>query len=1653
MDAFQSKIPPRYHVEGHIGAGASGDVLAVHDLQSDRLVALKLLHPGAISMDRESLRVEFEILSKLHHPHILRVLDYGIGPGQHPYLVSEHIETIPFETFQTHATPELVHEFLVQTANALSYLHQNGILHGDLKPGNLLIQQTGQTNCHIYVSDFGLAQHLTRGCGHFCGGTFPYIAPESLHSGITDPRSDLFALGVILAELITGANPFPSMQDYRKFLDNSQPCLHLPADPQWTALATITERLMRPNPDARFISAQDILYVLGWMRDHRGATRGYIVGSSFTGRNHEMEHLNRAAASARDGSFQSVIITGSHGTGKSRLLREFEIRMTLQDQHCSRSSGVPHPLFRSISGWKMDTSPHPPKTVKEWEQHLIQSAQDHPRILIMDDIDQADSGSREVISGLMKNQPSRIMIILAGTDFDTGGVDVGSVIALDALPREDARAMVASQFIPPLDDSLLDRIVEMGSCLPGRLVRTISCLQKNQTIIFSGAYWRWNPANPITLPTEDGAFASIRIDLLPENDRQCLAELACIDALNQPDLMAAVTGRSIPEIQQCLRRLINDGIIVKTDETLHFSDWSIRETAGNRLSLEKQQQFHRTTAEYLCALPNQEEMAGIHYLKCGDPAAALPLLFASMLHNQRSGSLTGALELLEKVKSAADSTGHTAYRWKERLERGNIWMRLGDLDAAAIAYKEALHILGADGDTGVRCTLLGNLAMVCLKRSEITDSKQFLDDALNLARTHGLTDREALLQAQLGNLHFQSGNFESAANCFRNAIPVFRSNANEKMVTSTLNNLGSTLEMTGDLEGAMQAYLDVLPLKRKMKDKLGEAILLHNIGHLSMEQGETGSARRRLKDAEKLLSGMGEITHRAHLSTSLALVNIYSGRYTDASNDLESAQRAAQEIQSDDLLHYITSVRGYYLMAQGNMEAAFQAMFPRYEMIANHKTPSLNEWFLLGRLIVAVVHSNQKPSIDLERIREQFQRAQSRNPIHRCDSLLTDAEFLSQTEKHDEALSVIKQCIQLSESCNLRIKETQAKLMMVNLLTACHDYKSAASVLNQRNLIAHLERNQLFPFLCRWLFWSEAVHRKLKRFQAADACLRDAEKMVANLQRRLPDDASPELLKKSMMPCVHDSASDHTGSTSLAISVENDMEDRRKLMMVLEVVRVMARERSLDNLLHLIVDKALELTGAERGFCLLKGTVEEDELLVGRNISRVDILGGNARISSSILEQVLSTGVPVHIRDSFSDELFKRRSSIQAWNLRTILCAPLHRTDGTAHDASREAMGVLYVDSTATGPQFTALDREVFESLAVHAAIGIENLRSRNRLTRENQELRQKVESQYRFGEIVGTSEAMLGMLRMVEKVAPSNANVLILGESGTGKELIARTIHFNGPRAREAFLGVNCAALTESILESELFGVEAGVASGVSRRTGLFVQADKGTLFLDEIGDMPLPMQAKILRVIQERKVRPVGAKHSVDIDVRIVCATNKDLWESVRAGQFREDLLFRLDVISILIPPLRDRREDIPVLAQYFLRKHAEKANLPVPEIAPETLDILMQYAWPGNVRELENQMERVIILADRDNAIQPGDLSPRIAHRIIRERPLTPEPRLSGSTGNLKHAVADLETQMIRSVLKETDGNKSRTSEILGLSREGLRLKMERLGIPTD
>ena len=477
---------------------------------------------------------------------------------------------------------------------------------------------------------------------------------------------------------------------------------------------------------------------------------------------------------------------------------------------------------------------------------------------------------------------------------------------------------------------------------------------------------------------------------------------------------------------------------------------------------------------------------------------------------------------------------------------------------------------------------------------------------------------------------------------------------------------------------------------------------------------------------------------------------------------------------------------------------------------------------------------------------------------------------------------------------------------------------------------------------------------------------------------------------------------------------------------VLQAVRKLHRfsERLLNHyepeeLLTALVDAVVEITQADNGFLVLSEPGLPPRIKLGRAKGQQAVSEPDAKLSDSIVAKVLRTEQPVIVSDACKDSEFQNAQSVMYLRLSSVMCVPLRERG--------QLLGALYVGSSDVQRLFRSADLEVLTVIAAQAGLLLRNARLLTELRHDNQRLGVELEQMRSVaiasvGIGLGASPIMQEVMRTVGKVAQSDVSVLITGETGTGKELVAQEIHRRSPRAKGPFVAINCGAIPEQLLESELFGHVRGAFTGaVANKPGRIQAAQGGTLFLDEIGEMPMPLQVKLLRVLQERVILRVGDSKPEPVDVRVLTATHRDLSAEIRAGRFREDLYYRLNVVQVELPPLRDRGDDVLLLARSFLRRFAEELRLPQRGLSPAAELAIRRFGWPGNVRQLENHIKKALVMADRE-LLEPEDLG------LVAQQPAEVLPLAEAKERYARKYVLD--------TLALCGGNRTRAAQLLGV-----------------
>jgi transcriptional regulator with GAF, ATPase, and Fis domain/serine/threonine protein kinase/Tfp pilus assembly protein PilF len=956
-----------------------------------------------------------------------------------------------------------------------------------------------------------------------------------------------------------------------------------------------------------------------------------------------------------------------------------------------------------------------------------------------------------------------------------------------------------------------------------------------------------------------------------------------------------------------------------------------------------------------------------------------------------------------------------------------------------------------------------NLGNVLLQLGQRDKARGYYRKSLKIARKLGNRFVAGINHINLGTVCFQAMDMTKALKHGQRAVDLLSEIAERSRRLSAMNNLSWLLIQAGDLKKARSLLERALELNETPRDKAQYAATRHNLGKVLFETGETEEGIRNIEEGIAVYRELNYLPDVTACLNSLSLCASRLGRFGQAleaisSEDLASGARVSQAFALErpycqgkvhlSLLRLEAAER-YLRRALGRARSRSHLPFEvlcltgigRLERIRGN-LPGAREYLEAAR---AILTEKGPGLLRLNFFLEEAELQVSRGRPDRAREILDAARASNIPEYSPETASGLDlleaKILLLDPGCP--VEEPRQKLESVLELSR-----------SLKNSVLEAE-TELFLAIAHDL---DGKRREARKHRAR----RDA--ILEEIAARLPGDLETSYLGEmretghrasSRIPAAR-SAKVHRGRVE-GIPAGPESGD---LQQILAVVKALNSERDLSKLLGMIMDAALEITGAERGFLLIEED-DQEQFYMARNFHRESIPENAYKISHSIATEAIKKGRAVVAHDAIEEEEFKEFRSVRELRLRSVLSLPF-RVKG-------KILGAFYLDSASRGDLFRESDLRLLEAFSDQAAVAFENARlfdenreSLDRIARLNERLKDRLETQtvelshireqlrireaelrfrYSYENIVGRSVQMVKLFRLLDKVIPSEVPVVILGESGSGKELIAKAIHYNGPRGACPFLSLNCGAVSESLLESELFGHVKGSFTGAHKdKKGLFELASGGTLFLDEVAEMSPSMQRSLLRVLEEGEVRRVGGKDEISVDVRVISATNKDLAELVRNGLFREDLYFRLNVFRIDLPPLRERKEDIPPLVEHFLAEIAEREEAKPRKLTKSALRALMSYEWPGNVRELENVVEQAWLL-DRDGRISKEDIPPL---RAPGERELTLEIKTDGMT------LADVERSYILAVLRKNAGHRAKTAKELRISTNTLWRKLKEYGL---
>jgi len=1758
FENFLPTLPPRYQIREILKESAETIVYRVYDLAHEREEAIKILR-NAIADPQQLLRfkTEFATLASLEHPSIICVYDFDLLPGEIPYFTMEWFAGRKISDFFDGGNWDELYDVILQIASALHHVHSQGIIHLDIKPSNVLVSAEGRAK----LMDFGLAINSRQVFDRRIRGTFNYMAPEVLRQDRIDSRADLYALGMMLYETVTGALPGygrPAIDVMRMHLDEE--IRHArsinPRVPE--ALDAIIMMLLEKDPRDRYQSAAALVEAVSRVAADTSTavelvpSGGELFAAPLIGRNSEVAQLMELITAARDGIGNGAIVAGAEGMGKKRIVRDATLRAQLEGARVFSGrcpvnrKTIYAPFFEIFRQLITAVNPEadvgeeirrmlrpvigpasgeagPPQHGQKYRLYnrIVQSMQDiygflragsetsgSPLILVVEDLQWADPSTADLFSYLIGEAKHNSLLVLGTLTFEAGGeaaidspspgisfweqrarelafpiIRVGTLS--EQLVREHVEALLGEKALP---DEFVRWMLWESSGSPLNIRRIIDYLVTHTYIEWTSAGWRVDlqRLHSLRIPGGGASLLMERVDHLEEKQREILELAAVFGEVIRLDLLLSASGYEFETGYALIRALDSDGLLDEHSDggSVRFPQIHFRDAVYNAIGDRRRNELHLRAANaleplftagaaqfvgqlaYHFARANDTER-GIRYsIEAGDVATR------TLAHEEATDFYRSALELMDLAgvdeprksnvrEKLADSyyrrddyrssvhafqfllksiqtRGHDAdtnldvARVMKKI--GKVLSKRGDQDTALTYFQNALSIYEQAGDVLDVAELLNRIAWLHREKDDLDTARAFAERAGALLESGEATAVYGYVKNMLGIIELARGNWQNAREILLEAITIGEITGSDQLCKVASTNLANTLWKLGEWDTALQYFRRNLEISEAEGDLWDLVTAYNNVGVVEYGRGNFATAAEYFDKSVRIDEKIGAVEYEALAQENLGDALEMLGRWDEA---LEHYQRCLSlegfdESRASRISVYVPMAR--LMMKRGDLARALE-----YGQKALHAGERARDEDLVAEAayVLALLErerENEEPAGQyLQRALSIFESNQTVQGLARANVLA--ANLALRAQRVDDARSHLDKASEIAGRLGDRFTLANCEWAWGKILSFANDregaaerFESARQTFEELGTPYELARLQFDIGLLREEpeEATQTIRNAIRIFERLDA-RHDLERARGALFRIRPTGKNPE----------------------------------HGVVGLYEIVKIINTTLDLDEVLNRVLDVAIRRLRAERGMIMLLDPITSAlRTRISRNIHE----GPEAkskRSPQSIVKEVMQTGHSVISADARADERFVESESVIAENILSIVCVPLIIRESIA--------GAIYVDHRQARHLFSQRDLSFLEAFADQAAIAIENARlyqeleeARTRLSLENESLRREVLVEKHLDSVVGQSDVVAKIQFSVRKAASGNSTVLLRGESGTGKGLVARIIHNISSRRQGPFIKFNCAALPETLAESELFGHEKGAFTGADRRKlGRFELANGGTIFIDEIGKLSLAMQAKLLRVVEDKEFERVGGTQTIKTDAKIITATNLDIEKAIEEGTFREDLFYRLNIIPLMLPPLRDRKDDIPVLAEHFIRKISRDLGVETKRLEPGVLELFQSYNWPGNVRELEATIHRAIVMSN-DQIMTRHEfpaLYVGLKGGVVPEGPIPPPNALMGAaiarmeiTGELYEEVTSaIDRQLIVRALENSGGRIREAARRLGLARNTLKAKIQKYNIP--
>ncbi|TET34470.1 MAG: tetratricopeptide repeat protein [Planctomycetota bacterium] len=986
-----------------------------------------------------------------------------------------------------------------------------------------------------------------------------------------------------------------------------------------------------------------------------------------------------------------------------------------------------------------------------------------------------------------------------------------------------------------------------------------------------------------------------------------------------------------------------------------------------------------------------------------------------------SGDSGEARKLLEKAESVAASHREVDDLHLIRFEISKLNMHEERFDEAVSWCAEALRDKTA---RRLHYAILNVLGLVWHGKGKYARSLQCLTRSAAITEKSGDLVNTIATKLNIGNIHFELREFDKALDYYVEARRFFESVGDNINLGGTLLNIGNIDGSVGRIEDAISAYREAIAIAEREQNSRLRVFSMWELANACSRAGRMSECFNAFGQVISLCSELGLASDLASLSCQYASAIIkLTGDVEKARKYVQQAADIAMDKEFPNWLAEALKVRATIKAADGEHDGALEDLKNARKLSRQHSL-KIEQSIQLAEIPIfqasGQVKRASKALKALGKVRDKLlPREQAELYLHTLNQkvILHTAD----EDGEDDVRTFVRTAAKTAERAADKVMEWRTAAASAELLLAHGLVPDARSEMKRAVEIV----GEILDTL------PEGINKE----QVMDSpAYEEIVNIVKKLEGKRPPGKAVERPAERAADSSPDPQDDLTVNRSFLTEagVDSRLLTRDGIALLSMTSRLFSADLEPQNMLDLMLGMVLDVTDAERGFVILLDSRGKLHHKSARNIEDKEITSPEYETSFTMVQQVIKSGKPRLVEDALSDRELGGAQSVVNLQLRSVLCVPIV--------AESEIIGVVYVDSTSIEKRFTENEQALLEAFAEKCSGPLKLLLRHEEDQRKIENLGETLKTTFSYSNIVAGSKPMREVIQLLDKVTDTDLSVYIYGETGTGKELIAKALHSNSSRRDAPFIAINCAAMPESLLESELFGHVKGAFTGAnSDKTGLIEAADEGTLYLDEVGSMPLEMQAKFLRVLEEREIRPIGATTSSPVDIRLVCSTNTSLEELVEKELFREDLFYRLNVVRIELPPLSTRREDIPVLARHFIKEFAKELKTGEKSIDDGALAKLLALNYPGNVRQLRNILQQAFVRAG-------GSITPNDIEKVITGQEHQPEPE---SAVSRKLSLDDYMKEFI--LAHQSYHNETELAGLLGITRDTLWRKRKSWDLP--